>query len=133
DEDRLLWAVEEASRAVRESYLLPERAEAFLEALRGRGPFAVRRGGEARALGAATPQAALFALKRLWAESFRVEAVLGRFPHLLPPFLPVLVQEAGEAVEDPFLSLDLSQALGQKVVVYTWEGQVVRIESGHGG
>ena len=39
DEERLLVAAEEARRAVRESYLLPERAEAFLEALKGRGPL----------------------------------------------------------------------------------------------
>lgn len=133
DEERLLWAAEEARRAVRESYLLPERAEAFLAALKGRGPFGVRRAGEGEALWAATPQEALFALKRLWAASFQVEALLGRYPSLLPPFRPVLVQEAGEAVEDPFLSLDLSRALGQEVVVYTWGGQVVRIESPHGG
>ena len=62
-----------------------------------------------------------------------METLLGRYPSLLPPFRPVLVQEAGEAVEDPFLSLDLTRALGREVVVYTWGGQVVRIESPHGG
>jgi len=93
----------------------------------------VRPAGEGGGLRAATPQEALFALKRLWAASFRVGAVLRRYPHLLPPFRPVLVQEAGEAVEDPFLSLDLSRALGQEVVAYTWQDQVVRIESSHGG
>ncbi|MEZ0349130.1 MAG: hypothetical protein ABWJ90_11630 [Thermus sp.] len=133
DEERLLLAAEEAKRAVRESYLLPERAEAFLEALRGRGPFLLRRAGEGEAHPASTPQEALFALKRLWAGAFRVEAVLARYPDLLPPFVPVLVQEAGPPEEDPFLSLDLAKALGQEVVAYAWRGLLVRIEWSHGG
>jgi len=133
DEERLLWAAEEAVRAVRESYLLPERAEAFLQALKGRGPFLLRYAGEGGFQKAGTPQEALFALKRLFWERFRVEAILERYPRLIPPFTPVLVQEAGEALEDPFLSLDLSRALGQEVVVYAWRGQVVRIESPYGG
>jgi len=142
DEERLLVAAEEAKRAVRESYLLPERAEAFLEALGGRGPFLVRRAGEGVYHLAQTPREALFALKRLWVEAFRVEAILERYPALLPPppALTVLVQEVttlpppeGGLLEDPFLSLDLSQALGQKVVAYTWEEALLRIESARGG
>ena len=134
DEERLLVAAEEARRAVRESYLLPERAEAFLEALKGRGPFLLRYAGEAEGERASTPQEALFALKRLWARRFEVEAILERYPALLPPFTPVLVQEvAGEVAEDPFLSLDLSRALGREVVAYDWAGKLVRVESPHGG
>ncbi len=133
DEERLLLAAEEAVRAVRESYLLPERAEAFLKALEGRGPFLLRYAGEGGWEGALGPKEALLALKRLYWERFRVEAILRRYPHLIPPFTPVLVQEAGGATEDPFLSLDLSRALGQEVVVYAWRGRVVRIESPHGG
>ncbi|WP_038048812.1 hypothetical protein [Thermus caliditerrae] len=132
DEERLLLAAEEAGRLVRESYLLPERAEAFLHTLRGQGPFRVRRAGEEGFL-AATPQEALFALKRLWSEPFRVEAILDRYPALLPEAPQVLVQRAGEAAEDPFLSLDLSRSLGEDVVVYTWQEQVVRIGYRHGG
>lgn len=132
DEERLLWAAEEAQRSVRESYLLPERAEAFLEALKGRGPFVVRPlGGDP--IPAPTPQEALFALKRLWAGAFRVEAILERHPRLLPPFTPYLVQEAGEVGEDPFFSLELSEALGERVVVFAHRGVVVRIEWEHGG
>ncbi|MFN4070924.1 MAG: hypothetical protein ACK4HT_05095 [Thermus caldifontis] len=138
DEERLLLAAEEAERAVRESYLLPERAEAFLEALRGRGPFLLRRAGEGVYRLAPNPQEALFALKRLWAEAFRVEAILDRYPPLVPSSLPVLVQEVptlpppqGGLLEEPFLSLDLSRALGQRVVAYAWEGTLVRIESPH--
>ncbi|TBH15465.1 hypothetical protein [Thermus thermamylovorans] len=127
DEERLLLAAEEAGRLVRESYLLPERAEAFLETLKGRGPFLVRPPGKEGFLLAATPQEALFALKRLWAEAFRVEAILERRPALLPEALPLLVQRAGGAAEDPFLSLDLSRALGKAVVAYAWEGRVVRV------
>ena len=134
DEERLLVAAEEARRAVRESYLLPERAEAFLEALKGRGPFLLRYAGEAEGERASTPQEALFALKRPWARRFEVEAVLGRYPARLPPFTPVLVQEvAGEVAEDPFLSLDLSRALGREVVAYAWAGKLVRVEAPHGG
>ncbi len=140
DEDRLLLAAEEAERAVRESYLLPERAETFLEALGGRGPFLVRRAGEGVYRPAQTPKEALFALKRLWAEAFRVEALLERYPTLFPPSLPVLVQEVptlpppeGGLLEDPFLSLDLSQALGQRVIAYTWEGVLLRVESSSAG
>ncbi|MGC8905289.1 hypothetical protein [Thermus sp.] len=134
DEERLLLAAEEAQRAVRESYLLPERAEAFLKAFRGRGPFLLRYAGEAEGERASTPQEALFALKRLWTRRFEAEAILERYPALLPPFTPVLVQEvAGEVAEDPFLSLDLSRALGQRVVAYTWQDQVARIESSRGG
>ncbi|WP_038071003.1 hypothetical protein [Thermus scotoductus] len=140
DEERLLLAAEEAKRAVRESYLLPERAEAFLETLEGKGPFLVRRAGEGTYHLARNPQEALFAVKRLWAEAFRVEAILERYPALFPSALTVLVQEVttfppleGGLLEDPFLSLDLSQALGQRVVAYTWEGTLLRIESVHGG
>jgi hypothetical protein len=140
DEERLLLAAEEAERAVRESYLLPERAEAFLETLEGKGPFLVRRAGEGTYHLARNPQEALFAVKRLWAEAFRVEAILERYPALFPSALTVLVQEVttfppleGGLLEDPFLSLDLSQALGQRVVAYTWEGTLLRIESVHGG
>lgn len=140
DEERLLLAAEEARRAVRESYLLPERAEAFLETLEGKGPFLLRRAGEGTYLLARTPKEALFALKRLWTEAFQVEAILERYPALFPPALPVLVQEVatlplpeGGLLEDPFLSLDLSQALGQRVVAYTWGGLLLRIESQHGG
>lgn len=132
DEERLLLAAEEAQRAVRESYLLPERAEAFLRTL-GPGGFLLRRAGEEGFHKASGAQEALFALKRLWAEAFRVEAILARSPDLLAQPAPVLVQRAGGAEEDPFLSLDLSRALGQPVVAYAWEGHLVRIESSHGG
>ncbi len=141
DEERLLLAAEEAERAVRESYLLPERAEAFLQALQGKGPFLLRRPGEGSYRLAYTPQEALFALKRLWAEAFRVEAIWERHPLLFPPSAPVLVQALGtpgqdpllEVQEDPFLSLDLFGALGERVVAYTWGGLLLRIESQHGG
>ena len=102
--------------------------------LQGRGPFLLRYAGEAEGERASTPQEALFALKRLWARRFEVEAILERYPALLPPFTPVLVQEvAGEVAEDPFLSLDLSRALGREVVAYAWAGKLVRVESPHGG
>ncbi|WP_298628112.1 hypothetical protein [uncultured Thermus sp.] len=141
DEERLLLAAEEAERAVRESYLLPERAEAFLQALQGKGPFLLRRPGEGSYRLAHTPQEALFALKRLWAEAFRVEAILEGYPFLFPPSAPVLVQALDtpgkdpllEVQEDPFLSLDLFGALGERVVAYTWGGLLLRIESQHGG
>jgi len=136
DEERLLLGAEEARRAVRESYLLPERAEAFLRTLEGRGPFLLRYAGEGAPKRAAHPREALFALKRLYEARFQVEAILERYPDLIPPFAPVLVQEVdpGEGLqEDPFLSLDLSRALGREVVVYAARGQVVRIESPYGG
>jgi hypothetical protein len=133
DEERLLLASEEAVRAVKESYLLPERAEAFLEVLKGKGPFLLRYAGEGALERARTPREALFALKRLYSERFRVEAILQRHPRLIPPFTPVLVQEAEEAAEDPFLSLDLSRALGREVVVFAHQGLLVRVESPYGG
>lgn len=133
DEERLLLAAEEADRLVRESYLLPERAEAFLATLRGEGPFWVRRSGEAGSALVPTPAEALLALKRLWARAFRVEALLARYPLLLPHLPPVLVQRlggggTGTLTEDPWLSLDLSRALGRSVVAYAWEGRLVRLE-----
>lgn len=141
DEERLLLAAEEAQKAVRESYLLPERAEAFLETLKGKGPFLLRQPGEGTHHLAQTPKEALFALKRLWAEVFRVEAILERHPLLFPPSVPVLVQALGtpgedavpEVQEDPLLSLDLSEALGERVVVFASRGLVLWIESQHGG
>jgi hypothetical protein len=133
DEERLVWAAEEAKKAVRESYLLPERAEAFLEGLKGRGPVLLRRAGKGDAHPAPSPKEALFALKRIWASAFEVEAILERYPSLLSPPAPVLVQEAEIPTEDPFLSLDLTQALGEEVVAYAWRGLLVRIEWPHGG
>ncbi|MGQ9692544.1 MAG: hypothetical protein ACUVQC_03605 [Thermaceae bacterium] len=128
DEERLLYASERAEALVHQSYLLPERAEAFLAALRGwKGPFSVRDEGLPPFAYAPTPQESLFALKRLYASRYRVEAVLERWPELFPAPPSVLVQEAGKATLDPDLSARAQALLGQKVQVEAWEGKVVRV------
>ncbi len=128
DEERLFYAAERAESLVRESYLLPERAEAFLRSLKGwQGPFLVRDSGRSPFAQAKSPQEALFALKRLYASRYRVEEVLERWPRLFPALDLVLVQEAGAPQEDPGLSLKAAELLGQPARVEAWEGRVVRV------
>jgi hypothetical protein len=128
DEERLFYAAERAEALVRESYLLPERAEALLAALKGwKGPFLVRDEGKPPFAQTPTPQEALFALKRLYAGRYRAEEVLERWPDLFPPPPFVLVQEAERPEEDEALSAQATALLGLPVRVEAWEGRAVRV------
>lgn len=128
DEERLFYAGDRVESLVRESYLLPERAEAFLAALKGwKEPFLLRDEGKAPFAEAPRAQEALFALKRLYASRYRAEEVLKRWPDLFPPPPLVLVQEAGALEEDPDLSEKAEALLGQRVRVEAWKGRVVRV------
>ena len=127
DEDRLEAACLEAQRLVRESYLLPERADALGAAV-GEGRFVVRYAGGAPVGIATGRQEVLWHLKRLWASVWEVDAVLARAPRLAPPDRPSLVQRV-EALPrpDPDLSRRAAAVLGEAVEVWASAGRVVHV------
>lgn len=132
DEDRLEAACHTAQQLVRQSYLLPERAEE-LTRLIGWGPWLVRY-AEAAPLENAlypSPQDTLWALKRLWASRWSVEAVLERSPQLAPPTQPTLIQQVNQWPSlQRELSSQASKALAQSVTVWASEQQVVWVATG---
>jgi hypothetical protein len=127
DEGRLEAACAQAERLVRESYLLPERAEEVTRML-PEGRLLVRYAGEGPFALEASRQEALWALKRLWASRWQVDSVLARAPELAPPELPSLIQRVeGELVPDADLSHQASQVLGRSVQVWASGGSVLRV------
>jgi hypothetical protein len=132
DEDRLETACRTAQQLVRQSYLLPERAEEVIRLI-GRGPWLVRYAELAPLENTlhTTPQDTLWALKRLWASRWNLEEVLERSPQLAPPTQPTLIQQVSQW---PSLQRDLSsqasKALAQTVRVWASEQQVVWVATG---
>lgn len=127
DEEKLEKACTFAEKLLRESYLLPERADEIRAAL-PEGPVLVRYAGEPP-FGAETgKQETLWALKRLWASRWQLDAVLLRQPELAPPEVASLVQSVGNALTlDQTLSAQASEVLGQHVQVWASAGRVVRV------
>lgn len=125
DEEKLEAACAQAERLMRESYLLPERADELRQALPD-GPFLVRYAGEAPFALEPGKQEALWALKRLWASRWGVDAVLERAPQLSPPEVPSLIQQVS-ALPDPDedLSILASHALGKPIRVWSADGKIV--------
>lgn len=125
DEERLEAACAQAERLMRESYLLPERADELRRALPD-GPLLVRYAGEAPFALEPGKQEALWALKRLWASRWEVEAVLERAPRISPPEVPSLIQQVS-ALPDPDenLSTLAAEVLGKEVRVWSTEGKIV--------
>ncbi|RIH82655.1 hypothetical protein Mterra_02572 [Calidithermus terrae] len=127
DEERLEAACAQAERLVRESYLLPERAEEVRRVLPG-GPLLVRYAGEAPFALEPSSQEALWALKRLWASRWQVDSVLERAPTLAPPEVASLIQAAGgDLLPDEALAQRASAVLGRGVQVWASSGQVARL------
>ncbi|GIW28491.1 MAG: hypothetical protein KatS3mg070_1854 [Meiothermus sp.] len=127
DEEKLEKACAFAEKLLRESYLLPERADEVRAAL-PEGPVLVRYAGEAPFGLEAGKQEALWALKRLWASRWQLDAVLLRGPELAPPEAASLVQAAGdELVLDEALSAQAGLVLGRAVKVWASQGRVVRV------
>jgi len=125
DEEKLEAASAQAERLLRESYLLPERSEEVKAALPG-GSLLVRYAGEAPFSLEPGPQEALWALKRLWASRWQVDAVLERAPELAPPEVPSLIQAVQGSLElDPILSQQASQVLGAAVRIWSSSGRAV--------
>ncbi|PZA08556.1 MULTISPECIES: hypothetical protein [unclassified Meiothermus] len=125
DEERLEAACAQAERLVRESYLLPERAEELRRAL-PEPPLLVRYAGEAPFALGAGKQETLWALKRLWASRWEVDAVLERAPQLSPPEALSLLQQT-PALPDPEedLSAVASRVLGRTVRIWSTAGKIV--------
>ena len=92
DEEALARAADAARELVRGSYLVAERAEAFTAALPPRGPFVLRRPEGGAEETAPAPLEALWALKRLWAARWSLDAVIERGPGGWPEPAPVLVE-----------------------------------------
>lgn len=127
DEEKLEKACAFAEKLLRESYLLPERADEVRAAL-PEGPLLVRYAGEAPFYVETGKQETLWALKRLWASRWQVDAVLLRQPELAPPDVSSLVQAVGEGLgPDEALSAQAAQILGQPVQVWASAGRVVRV------
>lgn len=126
DEEKLERACVFAERLLRESYLLPERAEEIRRAL-PESPLLVRYAGEAPFAIEHDRQEALWALKRLWASRWQLEAVLAR-ENLAPPEEATLVQAVGSGfAQDELLSEQASAVLQRQVRVWVSQGQVVRV------
>jgi hypothetical protein len=127
DEERLEAACAQAERLVRESYLLPERADEIMHVL-PEGQLLVRYAGEGPFALEPSPQEALWALKRLWASRWQVDRVLARAPELAPPEVPSLVQGMrGELLPDAGLSERASRCLERSVQVWAAAGLVLRV------
>ncbi|RIH85112.1 hypothetical protein [Calidithermus roseus] len=128
DEEKLGAACAQAERLVRESYLLPERADEIMRVL-PEGRLLVRYAGEGPFALEPSRQEALWALKRLWASRWQVDSVLARAPELAPPESPSLVQRMeGELVPDADLSRQASQILRRSVQVWASAGFVLRVD-----
>lgn len=125
DEEKLEAACTAAERLMRESYLLPERADELRRAL-PEGPLLVRYAGEAPFALEPGKQEALWALKRLWASRWEVDAVLERAPQLSPPEVPSLIQQVSTLPDpDEDLSVRASRALGKEVRIWSAGGKIV--------
>ncbi|WP_027882848.1 hypothetical protein [Meiothermus rufus] len=128
DEAKLERACAFAEKLLRESYLLPERAEAIGLAL-PEGPLLLRYADEAPFALAEGRSQALWALKRLWASRWQIDAVLQRQPRLAPPEAASLVQRLpGPLALDEALSSQASALLEQPLRVWVSAGQVVRVQ-----
>jgi hypothetical protein len=141
DEQKLESACVFSEKLLRESYLLPERSEQ-IRAVLPEGPALVRYAG-APPFGVETEkQEILWALKRLWASRWQLDAVLGRQPELAPPQVASLVQSQGVRVAhtryasnlvgsalapDEALSAQATQVLGEQVQVWACAGRVVHL------
>lgn len=131
DEEKLEAACGFAEKLLRESYLLPERSDEIRQVL-PEGRLLVRYAGEPPFAIEPGKQEALWALKRLWASRWQIDAVLDRGPTslsgLAPPETPSLIQAVQNGLEpDQALSQQASQVLGQAVQVWASQGQVVRV------
>lgn len=127
DEEKLEAASTQAEKLLRESYMLPERSDAVKVALPS-GQLLVRYAAEPPFSLEVGQQEALWALKRLWASRWQVDAVLDRAPELAPPEVPSLIQAVGNGLDlDSALSERASQILGEAVRVWVSGGQVVRV------
>ncbi len=127
DEEKLERACAYAEKLLRESYLLPERADELRAAL-PEGPVLVRYAGEPPFALETGKQETLWALKRLWASRWQLDAVLSRQRELAPPEVASLVQGVGPVLSlDEALSAQASAALGRPAQVWASLGQVVRV------
>ena len=127
DEEKLERACAFAEKLLRESYMLPERADEIRAAL-PEGPLLVRYAGEPPFALEAGQQETLWALKRLWASRWQLDAVLLRQPELAPPEVASLVQSVENALTlDEALSAQAALVLEQRVQVWASAGRVVRV------
>jgi len=92
DEEALARAAERARELVRGSYLVAERAEAFVKTLPPGGSFLLTRPGGSATQRAAGPLEALWALKRIWADRWKLDEVIARGAAGWPGPEPVLLE-----------------------------------------
>lgn len=129
DETRLETACDKAEKLLRESYMLPERSDQ-LRAVFSETKQIIRFMGEAPFGLESGKNEALWAVKRLWASRWQLDAVLERQPQLAPPEGPALVQAVGDDLElDASISKQASRILQCEARVWICEGQVVRVQN----
>lgn len=129
DEAKLEAACGYAEKLLRESYMFPERSEAIKRVL-AEGRFLVRYASAAPFALESGKQAALWAVKRLWASRWQFDAVMERIPDLAPPESATLIQLiSGDLEEDPQLSRRAAPVLNREVKVWASQGAVVRIST----
>lgn len=127
DEAKLEAACASAERLLRGSYMLPERSDTLRRAL-PEGRLLIRYADEAPFTVEQGSQAALWALKRLWASRWQMDAVLERQPELAPPEVPSLIQVVtGEVKGDDGLLRQARGVMGELEQVWTVEGRIVRV------
>lgn len=128
DEAKLETACEKAERLLRESYMLPERADEIRAAAPG-GKVLIRYAGEAPFALETGKQEKLWAIKRLWASQWQLDAVLERQPELAPPENSSLLQSVSDDLKaDDGLAEKASRVLGRRVQVWTSAGKIVRVK-----
>jgi hypothetical protein len=130
DEDDLDELLPTAAALVRGHALLDAVVDTFYDALVGLPPnVMVRRPGALGSL-AARGRPALIAVKRVWAEDWRLEATLGRVTRgrgWLPTPREVLVH-AADVHPDPVVSSAASDAIGRPVSAWSdREGRLARL------
>jgi hypothetical protein len=127
DEKKLESACTLSEKLLRESYMLSERSDQ-IRAVLPEGPALVRYAGEPPFAVKTGQQETLWALKRLWASRWQLDAVLGRQPQLAPPQVASLVQSVGgPLVLDEDLAVQATRVLGQPLQVWACAGRVVRL------
>jgi hypothetical protein len=139
DEDALEVACERAQKMVRESYLLEDFVAQSYTALKNVGVernLHVRREFSGNLSGQLEPgqdrRGALLALKRVWAQDWSFEAVLGRLDasgQIGVEARPCLIFAGPGGAIDSERSSHVSKLLGRKVQARVWDGRVVGLES----
>jgi hypothetical protein len=139
DEDALEVACERAQKLVRESYLLEDFVALFYTALKNvgiEGHLHVRREFSGQFETGQDRRGALLALKRVWAQDWSFEAVLGRLDasgNIGVDARPSLIFAGPGGTVDAERSSQVSKTLARKIQARVWDGLIVGLVHDHSG